>query len=137
MNIKAQVAGAFFIGATFMAAPTVAQTFTVDTAAISAACSASAAACQAVVAAQVARLRAAGLTPAAINAQLGVIAGTAITAAASLPPAQRVQLAATIRSVASASTNPAQVQALQTLASDLEAGSDVDLAAVASSLSAN
>lgn len=140
MTLKQLVASAMFVGATFTAAPTFAQTFTVDSAAIAAACANSATACEAAVAQQVARLRAAGLSPAVVNRQLGVIAGTAVSSAASLPAAQRGQLANTLRSVAAASTNTRQVAAIQQLATNLTAGTAgnaANLRAVAQSLSAS
>jgi hypothetical protein len=123
-------------GAVLFAAPAIAQSFTADVVAISAGCKSSAGTCRATVLAEIARLRAAGLPPAAVDAQLGIIAGTATSAAQSLPAAQRATLGRTLRDVAEFSSNPAQQQALERLAADLESGNAVDLVAVASSLSA-
>lgn len=121
----------------FSAAAT-AQTALVDTAAISAACSTSGAACTVAVRAAIVRLRAAGLTPAALNAQLGVIAGTAVRAAASLPPAQRVAVAASLREIAAASTNAGQIASITQVATAIEAGAgNIDLEAVADAFSAS
>jgi len=137
MIMKRLAAGCVVSGLMALATPVFAQTYTVDVAAISAGCAGSAAACEAVVAVEVARLQAAGLTLEVINTQLGAIAGVAITAAASLPAVERAKLADMMRAIAAASTSPEQARALQTLASNLASGADVNLVAVASSLSAS
>ncbi len=88
--------------------------------------------------AAIAALRASGLTAAAINAQLGVIAGAAVTAAASLPAAERVAFASVLSEIGSASTNAAQAQNIAQLAAQIQSGQqNIDLVAVASSLSAS
>ena len=135
MRIRNVVARALIVGAGFYSAPTFAQTFTVDMAGISKACSASSVACQAAVAAELAQLRASGIAPDTMNAQLGSIASAALTAASVLPADQRAQLAGIMGMIASASTNLAQIQALQKLASNLASGAEINLVAVASSLS--
>lgn len=117
--------------------PVMAQTPLVDAAAIEAACAASAEACELAVAQAIATLKAAGLSAADMNTQLGVIAGTAVKAAEKLPAAEKLKLGGMIREIAAASTNPAQKAALVSLASSVETGSKVDLVAVASALSAN
>lgn len=117
--------------------PAMAQASLVDTAAIQAACARSAVECRLAVAQAIATLQAAGLSAEALNAQLGVVAGTAISAAANLPAAEKLALGGMIREIAAASTNPGQATALLNLASAVETGSDVDLVAFASAVSAS
>ncbi len=137
MNMKRLAAGCVVLGLVAFSTPILAQTYAADVAAVSAGCAGSAAACDGVVGVELARVGAAGLTPAEVNAQLGAIAGAAITAAASLPATERAKLAVIMRAIAAASTNPEQASALQALASNLASGADVNLVAVASSLSAS
>ena len=137
MHVRKLVLGMILSGATAFSAPVLAQTYIVDTAAIVSGCSTSAGACTIVVQAAITALQAAGLSAAALNAELGVIASTALLAAASLPPAQLALLSAVMMDIAAASTDPLQKQALTELASALESGTSVDLVAVASALSAS
>ena len=137
MTMKRLAASCVISGLVAFSTPILAQTYATDVAAVSSGCAGSAAACDAVVGVELARVGAAGLTPAVASAQLGAIAGAAITAAASLPAVERAKLAGIMRAIAAASTNPEQARALQTLASNLASGADVNLVAVASSLSAS
>ncbi len=137
MYVRKLVLGMIFSGATVFAAPVAAQTYVVDTAAVALACSTSAEECLLAIEAAISAMRAAGLSPADMNAALGVIAGTAVSAAASLPPAELAALAAVMEIVAAASTDPVQLQALLQLATALESGETVDLVAMAASLSAS
>lgn len=114
-----------------------AQTPAVDTANIAAECGKSAALCKAAVEQAIAALQALGLTPAQLNAQLGVLAGAALSGARNLPAAEKLSLAGVLTVISSASSDPTQIAALNNLASDLASGVDVDLAAFASAISAS
>lgn len=136
MHKRISFAAPFLAAAMTLSAPASAQS--VDLPAISAACATSADACQAAVRIAIAAVRAAGLSPAAANAQLGVIAGVAVQAAATLPTAQRVAVGSVLTEIAAASTNPVQQQTLAQLANQLQSGASVaELTATASSLSAS
>lgn len=137
MSVKRGTAVAIACMMLGLSTPVMAQAPLVDTAAIKAACSKSAADCRLAVAQAIAALQAAGLSADVLNAQLGLVAGTAISAAASLPAAEKLALGGMIREIAAASTNPGQTTALLNLASAVETGSDVDLVAFASAISAS
>ena len=137
MSVKRSAAVATACMVLAFSTPAMAQTSLVNTAAIRTACAISAAECRIAVAQAIATLKAAGLSAAVLNTQLGVVAGTAISAAANLPPAEKVALGGMIREIAAASTNPGQTTALLTLASAVESGSDADLVAFASAISAS
>ncbi|MFN4131075.1 MAG: hypothetical protein ACK4GC_14865 [Paracoccaceae bacterium] len=73
-----------------------------------------------------------------MNAQLGVIAGAAVSASASMAPAERLRFASVLNEIGAASTNAAQKQAIARLASAIASGQrNIDLVAVASALSAS
>ncbi len=120
-------------------APTFAQTAVVNSGAIAAACATSAAACEAAILAAIAALQQAGLTPAALNEQLGIIAGVALNAARALPPSELAALSGTVSRLAAASTDPAQQTALLQLSQAIATGGspDLALAAFAAAISAN
>ena len=131
MRIQNLFVTAAFSSALLFSGPASAQTPAFDTAAVAAGCGASSGACLAAVQAAIATLRAAGLRPAAINAQIGIIAGIAVSSARSLPASQRVGFSSVLSELAAASTNPAQTRALTQLASVAQSGQPVDLDAVA------
>lgn len=135
---KTFFAGALFYCSVMFAAPGFAQTATFDADAVRAACATSAEACVVAVQAAIATLRQAGLSAAQLNTQLGVVAGTALGAAASLPTAERAALSGVLRDVAAASTNTQQIASLTALAATLESDApSVDLTAVAQSFSSS
>jgi hypothetical protein len=136
MLLKNGLPIAFAVSMAFVAPmPAMAQTTTVDTDAIAAACATSAVLCEAAIAEAIATLRAAGLSPAAINEQVGVIVSVAVTAARALPATERVILAGNIERVATESTNPAQRASLVLLAAAIASGEQVDLEAFAQAFS--
>ena len=137
MSVKRATTAAMACMMLAFSTPVMAQAPLVDTAAIKAACSKSAALCKLAVEAAIVALKAAGLSADVLNAELGVIAGTAVSAAANLPAAEKLALGGMLRDIAAASTNPAQQAALVNLASAVETGSDVDLVAFASAISAS
>lgn len=131
-------ARAVFSCSVIFAAPGFAQTATFDADAVRAACATSAEACLVAVQAAITNMRQAGLSAEQLNTQLGVVAGTALGAATSLPTAERAALSGVLRDVAAASTNAQQITSLTALAAMLESNaSSVDLMAVAQSLSSN
>lgn len=133
---KTFFSGAILSCGVLFAAPSFAQSASFDVDAVRAACSTSSEACLVAVQAAIATLRQAGLSAAQFNTQLGVIAGTALGAAASLPATERAALAGVLRDVAAASTNAEQVASLTALAARLETdASSVDLTAVAQAFS--
>lgn len=137
MSIKRSAAASVTCMVIAFSTPVMAQAQSVDTAAIATACSSSSEQCRIAVAQAIAALKAAGLSASALNAQLGVVAGVALSAAANLPAAEKLKLGGMIREIAAASTNARQQTALLSLASAVETGSNVDLAAAASAMSAN
>lgn len=135
---KTFFAGAILSSGVFFAAPSIAQTAVFDADAVRAACATSSQSCLTAVQTALAAVRQAGLSPAQVNAQLGVIAGTALAAAAALPPAERAGLGGALREIAAVSTNAEQIASLGSLATALETdATSVDLTAVAQSLSAS
>ncbi len=134
MGLRVIVSSVALAASVAFAQQAVAQDALVDTTAIAAACSVSAVECQLAVQAAIAALTAAGLAPSALNSALGVIAGTAVSAAASMPPAERRGLAAVMSQIAAVSTDETQRTALTKLARDLQSGADVDLIAQASAI---
>lgn len=138
MRIRGKFAGVVLSSVLMVSVPASAQTAIFDVEAISVACKTSADVCLVAVQAAVAALQQAGLSEAQLNTQLGVIAGTAATAAAALPAAEKVAFAKVLLTVADASTNSAQIASLNELAAALQGGaSSVDLTAVAQSFSSS
>ena len=120
-----------------LALPVSAQTPSFDTAAIEAACASSGATCSIAVQAAIAALSAAGVTGAALNVQLGLIAGVAVDAAQSLPASQRAGLVAALSAIAAASTDAAQIASLNTLSASVTSDTFGGLTAVAEAGSSN
>lgn len=102
--------------------PANAQTINAD--AIRAACSGGGFACSQVVAAQVAALRAAGITGPALDAQLTQIA-TVVQESAAASPAARTNAAATLREIAVQIESPAASAAVIEAAVVVETAVDV------------
>ncbi|NEX46528.1 hypothetical protein [Pseudotabrizicola algicola] len=135
---KTVFCAAIISSSVLLPAPSSAQTVAFDANAVRTACATSSLECLAAVRAAIAGLRQAGLSIAALNTQLGILAGTALGAAAALPAAERTALANVLREIAAASTNSDQIASLTSLAAQLEAdAASVDLTAVAQAFSAN
>lgn len=138
MQTVTKITTAFFVSMTLgFPSASLAQTAAVNTANVAAECAKSAALCKAAVEAAIATLKSLGLTPTQLNAQLGVLAGAALGGAQSLPAAEKLALAGTLRAISAESTNPAQAAALTQLAAQFAAGEDVNLEAFAAAISAN
>jgi hypothetical protein len=120
-----------FAGALALAPMTAVNAQTaINTQAIAAACSGSALACGSVVRAQIAALRAAGVTGAQLDAALGQIAATVQTAAGSAAPAALPEVAEVLREVAAEVTDPTQSAAIVAAATQVEtAGPTVEIPA--------
>ncbi|WP_092884459.1 hypothetical protein [Roseicitreum antarcticum] len=100
-----------------------AQSVVVDQGAIFAACSGAATSCQAVVAAQIARLRAAGLTQVQVNAQIAVVASSVVSASASATtPAARAAVSAALTTAAGQSSDATQRASITTAATNVSTG---------------
>lgn len=138
MSIKSKISTVLFVAMTLGFPVTAfAQTPPINTANVAAECAKSAALCQAAVEAAIAELRRLGFVGAELNAQLGVLAGAALSGAKSLPAGELVALASTMSAISDASTDPAQKLALTQLSSDLSQGVAVDFTAVASAISSS
>lgn len=137
MKIRKLLSTAIVSASVALVAPASAQPVTVDLSGVQAACATSGEACTLAVQAVIAALQALGLPPAALNTQLGVLASTAVSAAASLPPAEQVAVAGALEAIADASTDVEQIAALNTVSTALASGQTVDLSAEANSFSAS
>ncbi|MFP1645474.1 hypothetical protein [Pontitalea aquivivens] len=91
-----------------------------DPGAISAGCAAGN--CVGAVRASVTALQAQGLTAAAMNSQLAILAATLVQAAQTAPAATAADYATALEAVAAASTDPAQARAIASVAQAVGAG---------------
>ena len=105
-----------------------AVTASFDVASIATACSGGdAVVCLAVIEAIIAALQAAGLTPGELNSQIALLASSLADVARDNPvPAVLAATSQALGSVAAASTDPAQIAAIQTLAADVAANNIPD-----------
>jgi hypothetical protein len=112
-----------FTAASVLSTPTatLAQAAMFDAAQVTAVCAASSTQCQALVAQIIAQLNSAGLSTAAVNSQLGVLASS-IVAAAKEAPSSVSSLAETLLTVAAASTDANQAEQIRQVASIVSDG---------------
>ena len=141
MILKTTTSAAIFFMTMSFASPLMAQSAQIDMAAITDSievqCAISADACDVAVAAAIAQLIEAGVSGDGLNVQLGVIGASALVVAQDLIPSEKLLVAAVFTQISETSTNQLQKTAFANLASSVATGSDVNLAAVASTLSPN
>lgn len=100
--------------------PAFAQTSGLDTEEMAQACAISADACMIAANAAIAALDLADLTPAAYNAELGVLAAAVVKAGQALPSVEKLSFSTVIKEIALASKDAAQREALMQVASSFE-----------------
>jgi hypothetical protein len=108
--------------AALQATPSLAQDAVFDTAAVTDACQSGGDSCLAAVQAAVAAIEASGGDAAALNTQLGTLAGLLLNLARTAPVATLAVFAQAMGAISNASTDPAQRTALNALASELNNG---------------
>lgn len=104
------------------AAPSFAQEAVFDPDAVTAACQSGGDTCLAAVQAAVAAIEASGGDAAALNSQLGALAGLLLELARTAPAATLAVFAQAMSAISDASTDPAQKAALNDLVTNLNAG---------------
>jgi hypothetical protein len=98
-----------------------AQAASFDSAQVTAVCAASSTQCQALVAQIIAQLNVAGMSAAAVNTQLGVLAAS-LVAAAREAPAIASSLAETLQTIAAESSDPTQAEQIREVATIVSEG---------------
>lgn len=104
------------------ATPSLAQDAAFDASAVTSACQSGGDGCLAAVQAALAAIEASGGDAAALNSQLGVLAGLLLELARAAPAATLAVFAQAMGAIADVSTDPAQQAQLRAVASDISDG---------------